>query len=90
MIAYWGVPLLVITFSLIYWVLSILNYTNPDIEAMMKKENEEKDEDRSVWMMLGILGLGSCLLMVCGWFLYPRVTRKMQELKGKAIVPYTG
>ena len=88
LLAHWGLPLLVVTFVLVYWVLGILNYISPNIETIMAKEKEEMDEDEegSLYMILGILGLGSGLLMVLGWFLYPRVIIKMQELKGKDVV----
>ena len=86
LMARWGVPLLAITFVLIYSVLGFINYTNPNIEAMMKIEKEAKDKDISLWMILGLFCLGSGLLMVCGWFLYPRVIEKMQEQKGNDIV----
>ena len=89
LLAHWGVPLLVVAFVLVYWVLGVLNYISPNIEAMMRKEKEEKDEDNSLWMILGFLGLGSCLLMVCGWFLYPRVIKKVQEQRGKDTVRST-
>ena len=86
LLAHWGVPLLVVAFVLVYWVMGVLNYTNPNIGAMMQTEEEEKDEDTSVWMILGFLGFGSCLLMICGRFLSPRVIMKVQNMRGKNVV----
>ena len=37
-VAHWGMPLLVATFVIIYWVLGIINYTSPNIEDMMGME----------------------------------------------------
>ena len=89
LLAHWGVPLLVVAFVLVYWVLGVLNYANPNIEAMMQTQEEEKDEDTSVWMILGFFGLGSCLLIVCGRFLSPRMIIKVQNMRGKPLGIHT-
>ena len=86
LLSFWGLPLLVVIFVVTYWVMGIFNYISPNIETIMQKEKEDDDEGGSLFMILMILALGSSLLMICGWFLYPKMIVKKRELKENKVV----
>ena len=58
-VAHWGVPVLVTTFVVVYWVLGMANYYSPQIEVMMEEEVEQDFQ----WTDAAVAGLGKSQIL---------------------------
>ena len=74
-IAHWGVPVLVVVFVTIYWVLGMINYWSPDIESMHGQQEEQ--ESNSLWLHISLAASGvAALVMVTVLWLWGRTKAK--------------